>query len=957
MTKPLQTKKRKLPGGIPAVRLLQPLALPAVVSVMLSMNPIHVFGQGGTHAGEEFVRDNNRTVSAAAAEAYYSGEELRRLHPTDLLRALELIDPAINGTDPGERNGSNPNAVVSGMNLQGVQSLSWGLSDAGTMPLVIVDGHSESIGRLQDFDMQRVESVTLLKNASATALYGLRGGHGVIVIKTKVPENEKLRLTYNFDGSFQRASLRSFDLMDANRKLAWEKSMGAYDGNDALYQQRMADVKANGSTDWLEMPLRTSFSHRHRVSVDGGDSSLRYRGVIYMNPAKGVMKGSKRTMYGASAFIGYTTRALQISNELSVDMADASESNYAPMYRWAQMNPYYAAADERGVPYDILGEGTFSEQQSPLYESSLNSFAENKISRVNNSLTLRWRIDPHFSVAGQFNLTHDYDKRSEFTSPMSLIYKDYTLDEIDQKGSYRILRNRLECYQEKVWADYRLERERHTLRASLGMEVYSATMTDDAFRGVGMSSDHMDYISFAQRYAPQRPEGAKTFERVLSGYGIVSWSLDGTLFVDLAGRVDKSSMLAPEKRTAGSYSLTAAYDLKKALLGDSELIGRLTVTAGYGSTAGYQFDYAFANPVYAYDIDNPYLNGMGENKNNIDYRKGLVTFYNTNAFNPALKWKTTRNVNVGVNGRISTVDLSVRYYNTLSKNILTLDEQNVAFGSGYRYTNGGAIRNSGLEFSAAAGILRDRSGVDLTIFAKGVVNRSKITELPDYSATAFNTDVMSAALTNSDVLGNRFYYGMAEGDAADGIYALRSAGIDPATGQELYYLRDGSKSPAATAQDRVYMGSMTPKLRGTFGVTAAYRSIDFAAVFAYSLGGKFYDLYTQQFTDLAGYADNVPVSAGGKWSPSNKNAAYQGVEHADSGFASSRFVTTRNTLSLASLRIGYAFPKRIASAMRMQALKVSLTCDDLWYSSSVKSPRSLYYPYASSFILSLQATF
>lgn len=497
-----------------------------------------------------------------------------------------------------------------------------------------------------------------------------------------------------------------------------------------------------------------------------------------------------------------------------------------------------------------------------------------------------------------------------------------------------------------MWADYRLERERHTLRASLGMEVYAATMTDDAFRGVGMSSDHMDYISFAQRYAAERSEGTKTYERVLSGYGIVSWSFDGTLFVDLSGRVDKSSMLAPDKRTAGSYGLTAAYDLKKALLGNSGLIGRLMLTAGYGSTAGYQFDYGFANPLYGYDIDNPYLNGMGENKNRIDYNKGLVTFYNMNAYNPALKWKTTRNVNVGVSGRISTVDIAVSYYNTLSKDLLTLEEQNVAFGSGYRYANSGAIRNSGVEFSVAAGILRNRSGVDLTLFAKGVANRSKITELPGYSAETFNT-------ANFE---NGYHYGMAEGDAADGIYALRSAGIDPATGREQFYLRDGSVSFDPTAADLAYQGSMTPKLRGTFGATAAYRNFDFAAVFSYSLGGKFYDLYTQQAVDLAGYADNVPTAAAGKWSPSNRNAAYQGVGNA-SEYASSRFVSKRNTLSLASLRIGYAFPKRIASVMRMQALKVSLTCDDLWYSSSVKSPRSLYYPYASSFILSLQATF
>ena len=945
MTKPLQTNERKLPGGISAVRLLRPLAFPAVVSVMLSMSPSPVFGQGNTPGHEEFVRDNCRTESAAGAS--YSGEELLRLHPTDLMRALQLIDPSICGADPDERYGSDPNAVPAAMSLQGVKSFAWGLSSADARPLVVVDGHSESFDRLKDFDIRRIETVTLLKNAAATALYGVRAGQGAIVITTKIPEPHPLRLTYDFDGTFQRAGMRAFDLMDAGQKLDWEKRMGAYEGNDALYRQRMADVKANGSTDWLEIPLRTSFSHRHRITVDGGDSSLRYRGVLYMNPVKGVMKGSKRTMYGASAFIGYTTRRLEISNELSVDMADASESTYGPMSEWARMNPYYAPADERGVPYDIPGEGSFSEQWSPLYETSLNSFAENRIARVNNNLTLRWKIDGHFSVAGQFNLTHDYDKRSEFTSPQSLVYKDYGIDEIDQKGSYRILRNRLESYQERVWADYRLERVRHTLRATLGMEVYSATMTDDAFRGVGMSSDHMDYISFAQRYAAERPEGTKTCERVLSGYGAVSWSLDRTLFVDLSGRVDKSSALAPDKRTAGSYSLTAAYDLKKALLDDSGLIGRLMLTAGYGSTAGYQFDYAFANPLYGYDIDNPYLNGMGPHRiPGFDYNKGLVTFYNMNVYNPALKWKATRNVNIGVSSRISTVDIAVSYYNSLSKNLLTLEEQNAAFGSGYRYANSGAIRNSELEFSVAAGVLRDRSDIGLTLFAKGVVNRSRITELPDYSAAAFNT-------ANFE---NGCHDGMSEGDAADGIYALRSAGIDPATGKEQFYLRDGSKSFTPAAADMEYQGSATPKLRGTFGATAVYRSFDIAAVFSYSLGGKFYDLYTQQAVDLAGYADNVPTAAAGKWSPSNRNAVYQGIDHSG-GYASSRFVSNRSTLSLASLRIGYAFPKRIASAMRMQALKVSLTCDDLWYTSSVKSPRSLCYPYASSFILSLQATF
>ena len=102
------------------MRLLRPLAFPTVVSVMLSMSPSPTFGQGNTPGHEEFVRDNCRTESAATAEVRYSGEELRRLHPTDLMRALQLIDPSICGTDPDERYGSDPNAVPAAMSLQGV---------------------------------------------------------------------------------------------------------------------------------------------------------------------------------------------------------------------------------------------------------------------------------------------------------------------------------------------------------------------------------------------------------------------------------------------------------------------------------------------------------------------------------------------------------------------------------------------------------------------------------------------------------------------------------------------------------------------------------------------------------------------------------------------------------------------------------------------------------------------
>ena len=197
---------------------------------------------------------------------------------------------------------------------------------------------------------------------------------------------------------------------------------------------------------------------------------------------------------------------------------------------------------------------------------------------------------------------------------------------------------------------------------------------------------------------------------------------------------------------------------------------------------------------------------------------------------------------------------------------------------------------------------------------------------------------------------------MACGNAADGLYALPSAGINAETGQEEYYLRDGSVSSTPTAADLVYMGSTTPKLRGTFGLTGAVRNVDFGVVFSYSLGGKYYNYYEQQLIDLAGAGVNVPLAALDKWCTSRTDATYQGIE-APLDYASSRFVYTRNTFSISSLRVGYTFSERIARKLYMRGLKLNFTCDNLLYSSSVKAIHGYYYPYATSFILSLQATF
>lgn len=874
------------------------------------------------------------SISTAMASNTFSGSELRKVHPTDLLKALSVLEPAMATLDPFQAYGSDPNSVPSSIVLRGPNSFQGLFSSISQMPLIVVDGHVESIERLKDFDISRIESVSVIKNSAQTAIYGLQASHGVILIKTSMPQGDGVNVTYSFDGGFSKADLGSFDMMNGNQKLDWEKKLGLYTGNESLYDQRKETLNRQGSTDWVSIPVRSVFNQKHRLMMEGGDKNLRYRGVIYAQPSgSGVFRGSSRDSHGASAYVGYSAGKLFVSNELRVDLLTADYSNYGNMSEWMAMNPYYAATDSRGKALDSLGKGTFNSQASPLYEASLKTFAQNKMQRIINTFDVRWDISDMFSVGGSFTLSQDKDKLSRYISPFSKYFSQYSIDNADQKGSYSITRGQQDTYQERLWGMYNFDCGRHKLSAKVGLEAFASTTLQIGFKGVGMSSDNMNYISFAKRYpSGERASGYEYYERMLSAYANVSWLFDERLSIDGTVRVDKSSMLAPKKRTALSYGVNAAYNLKKTeLLKDSRLFRSLSVSAAVGNTAGYNFDYAAANATYSYLYNTPYLNGAGGSSGGFDI--GLVSLVRLGPTNPYLKWRTNFNYNIALSTSLAgVVDLGIEYYNNLTSNIATINSQPMSQGFGFNYGNMGKIRNSGVEFNVRGNILNRENGVKLSVYTAAVANKNKLVASSASMNDIYNKDMASV------------YAQLVNGNSVDGVYALPSAGIDPATGIESF-----------SSDKMEYMGSMTPKLKGMAGISASLRGIEVDVVMGYSLGGKFYNYAEQMFVDLANPKNNAPAAALQKWTVGQNNAKYQGINGA---FApSSRFVTTLNSLSLSTLRVGYNFPERIANKMAMQRLKIAVTCGDLLYSSSVKNIRGFIYPYSSSYVLSLQATF
>lgn len=877
----------------------------------------------------------------------FSGDQLRIYHPTDLLKALQVAEPALNIPDEGQFVGSNPNHVPQSIEIRGVRGFRNGASAGNALPLILVDGYEISVERLFDFDINRVKEVRVLKDASASALYGVKAGNGVIVITTLAPRTGKIRLTYRFDGGIEKADLSSFDLLDAGEKLELEKKAGMYSGQEALYKQRVGQLEKEGETNWLKLPLQTSFLHRHRLSVEGGDRNVSYRAYLMAAPGtEGVMKGAKRDLYNAGTQFFYTSGNVRVSDELKLDLNNARHSPYGVLAGYMQVNPYFRKENGLGWPIQKLGEGTLNEQASPYYEALLSSFSKQKMTRILNSLNVSWDIVEGLRLAGNFTFTKDFNKYEQYVSPNSSTFLGLSVDQTELKGSYQIVRDNTTVYEEKLVLDYFRQAGGHAWKVGMGLQAYSSAVYSDNYTGVGIASDPMDYISFAKRYAfESKPGGSKYYEHLLGGFVYGSYDYARRYVADFSARVDKSSLLAPEKRVAPSWALNATWNIhNEGFLKEFTLLSRLALHVGGGMNAGYQFGYADVNPMYGYALDNPYINTTSTSS---DWTLGLATLGQVNVFNRSLKWRNDRNLNVDLDVELfRCLKLSIGYYNTLSDDLATVCATDAVTGGIQKLANAGSVRNSGWEFSFNALLLNVKNKLQLNVLASGMANKNELRRLPDYFMQQYNRTYFGAGSGNQVV----------NGQAADGIYAVRSVKIDPADGKEIFLDREGKETKAPAVADLVYMGSAAPKLNGNFGFSAACQNWQFSCMFGYRWGGKYYDYGKYLYVDQARIEDNGPKELQEKWWKAGDVAAYPGTVNA-SGLLSSRLVETYNALSLKSVYIGYRFSQALIRHWCMEDLQVGLSGHDLFYRSSVKTERGLFYPFARSFNLSLQVTF
>jgi TonB-dependent SusC/RagA subfamily outer membrane receptor len=225
------------------------------------------------------------------------------------------------------------------------------------LPVIILDGFEISVEKFNDLDMNLIESVTILKDASATALYGSRASNGVITIETEAPGAGKLSVIYNATLSVTAPDLSSYDLCNAEEMLEVERRAGLYDlwyeddsftnllNYNKLYHMKKNQILQGVDTYWLSQPLETMFNHNHSLSVEGGVDDVRIGLDVRYSNQNGVMKESKRNTLNAGMTVDYRTEKLQIKNNASIGLVKAENSPYGSFSDYAHLKPYYNLYD------------------------------------------------------------------------------------------------------------------------------------------------------------------------------------------------------------------------------------------------------------------------------------------------------------------------------------------------------------------------------------------------------------------------------------------------------------------------------------------------------------------------------------------------------------------------------------------------------------------------------------
>ncbi len=920
--------------------------------------------------------------SFTGAARTISGEDLLKGSNQNVLAALQNVDPSFVMVE-NNLAGSNPNSIPQ-FQMRGSSSLT-GMSDtyngSPNMPIFIVDGFETTAEKVFDMDPYRVQSITLLKDASATAIYGSRAANGVVVITTTTPKNGRLALSYNADFTFYVPDLSAYNLCNPEQKLELEKLSGLYDsskkaywnmdqwndqiGMDKAYNWRLQNIREGVNTDWLAQPLhQMTVGQKHSIRVDGGASAFRYALDLNYANTPGVMRNSGRERMGIGMELQYTYKNLTFRDQLSFSNVTAKNSPYGSFSQYTKLNPYLRMKDNSGnYIYQLEEDDRFPALSlyrdpvyNPLYNTTLNQKDQSAYNDLTNNFGVDWLILQGLRLKGSFSFTVQNTSSDVFKSGKDTEFATYVGDDFNRKGYYKASRGDVFNFDGSLVLSYLFQKNKHVLNTNLGWNIQQDKSKDFTVKAEGFPNDNLDYISFASQYEKNgSPSGDEYTSRLVGFLGNLNYSSDEKYLLDLSFREDASSRFGAKDRWAPFWSAGIGWNLhNEKWMKQLKAINQLKLRATYGLTGSQDYDPYQAMTTYQYLTGERYHYAIGTL---------LKAMGNEN-----LSWQRTTEKNIGLDLGLfnDRIQLTADYYLKNSKDVLTAVTLPPSLGFTTYMANLGEVENRGWELSARAAVIKD-SGHQLywSVFGSMIHNANKLKKISN-SLQAYNdkVDNVTANGAKADhVSAPRVRY--VEGASINSIWVNHSLGVDPQTGREMFLDKNGKITSTWSADNYVIGGCTDPKVEGTFGTSLSYKGFQLNATFRYRMGGQ---MYNQTLVDKVQDIDpryNADARAlTQRWQKPGDQVRFtgfvidvEGVNYNTSTKPTSRFVENYNYLTLSTLNLSYEFNNKNLVRYGIQRLKLLFYMNDVFFSSTVKTERGTDYPYARNFSLGLQVRF
>jgi len=871
-------------------------------------------------------------ASSTAASTTISAEALENRPNTTFLNSLQGAAPGLSVNSSSGSPGSGKIDIL----IRGVGSL-----NASTDPLYVIDGLSSSSSQFRNLNPNDIETLSILKDAQATSIYGNRGANGVVVITTKFGKyNSGLKVSYDALTSFSQYPKPSYNLANAKELLKIQQIYGQ--GGKGV---GMSDDDINNystDTDWTKELMRVGMTQQHNLGLTyGGENLSVFTSVGYLKN-EGIIKGTdferftfrnningqsknKRFTYSAQLAAAYSKRnqldqeanATALAGNIAQDvllgavLGDPTLPKY-PFQNGAEM-------------FATIGQNSAVYRPYVLYDNMRggvrNLYAETS---VNANLRGSYKITDNLTFTNRLGIDFKEEDRTFARSPLGYLSNSVAASTGAKYGGIETLSNFKDLTINNVSnLTFNKSFGDHDLTVSAYLDYYkghylSKSQTqnglDPLLWSFGAGKGYIPFSAASPSFYQPSVSASKINAGTFAAFGTVDYDYAGRYGFSGTLRRDATYRFEDKNKWDTFWSVSGRWNIDKEEFMAESKFRMLKLRASYGTQGNQNIQVATNNQNPSYLRPLQYIDNYTGTPSIGGYQN--LYGYLFSKGNPDLRWEKQSMANIGLdfnyNGIVEgTFDVYQKTTDRLINNIAI----SAGLGNGFNIIgNNGKLENKGIEASLRGNIIR-KQDIKLSVWANGAYNKNTVKALPKEDFTGNNVQAV--------------------GGPAYQWYLYQYAGVNQENGELLFVGKDGQITETPTVDDRVATGkSIFPKVSGGFGVDLDVKGFFFNAMFSYQSGGWINDNMESWLLNPA-YATlgiNVSKDLLNAWTPDNTNTDIPSLTANNQGQEddSDRYLHKTDFVRLKNVAIGYNLSKEMLRNLPVRSVKVFLQAENLY---------------------------